>query len=577
MGYLKFLPLCVMTLILYPAAPAQAAEPSAYVIMLSAQISESPAKIRLQWPDPAPVGSYEVFRKSKNAASWEKVATLSGSATFYEDTNVAVGKAYEYRLIAKPNVESGFEMVLDFNNRIKHGYIFAGIKIPPVEFRGKVVLLVEAEQAAELETELETLKNDLVGDGWTVLRHDVPRDATPQSARALVQADYNADPSNVKAVFLLGHIPVLKYGHFTPDGHQDHLGSWPADAYYGSMAAQWDNIPVAPGKMQSKIPGEIQLQVGRVDFDNMPAFQKNATELLRQYLNKNNKYRIGQMRTTKDAFVSDGFGRGNLDNAAVYNGYKLFPTLWGTKARIDDGAWTQYLPHDTYTWGHINGGGGRASCGAAGGLLTTEHLASQNYGVIFWQSFGSYFGNWNTQNNFMRALLAMPDYGLTSAWTGRPHWFFHHMALGETIGYSTRLTQNNRGVLYAPSGGTGANDVHIALMGDPTLRMFPVLPPTNLQAKNVSGTTQLQWTASRDSKVARYYVYGASSPDGPYTRLGIAKGTNWTHESPGNTTHYMVRASKLTVTGSGSFYNLSQGNVASLSGVPGVREHLLHP
>jgi hypothetical protein len=564
MDYLRFLLLCVMALILYPASFARAGEPDAYVVSLSARVSESPAKIRLQWPDvTAPTGSHEVYRKNKNATSWTKIATLDGSATFYEDTNVVVGEAYEYKLISKPNAASGFDVVLDFNNRTRQGYIFAGIKVPATEFRGKVVLLVEAEQAAALKTELETLKNDLIGDGWTVLRHDVPRDATPQSARALVQADYNADPANVKAVFLLGRIPVLKYGYLSPDGHKEHLGPWPADAYYGSMAASWEDAPAADGKVQSTIPGEVQLQVGRVDFDNMPAFQKSATELLRQYLNKNHRYRIGKMTTTRDAFVSDGFGRGKLDNAAVYNGYKLFSALWGPKARIDDGAWPQYLPQNTYTWGHINGGGGPASCGAAGGMLTTNHLASQNFGVIFWQSFGSFFGNWNSQNNFMRALLAMPDYGLTNAWTGRPHWFFHHMALGETVGYSTRLTQNNKGALYAPSGGIGVNGVHIALMGDPTLRMFPVLPATNLRAENVSGTTELRWTASKDRGVTDYTIYGASSPDGPYTRLGVAKGTRWTHANLEGTKYYMVRASKLIETGSGSFYKLSQGAMAA--------------
>jgi len=33
--------------------------------------------------------------------------------------------------------------------------------------------------------------------------------------------------------------------------------------------------------------------------------------------------------------------------------------------------------------------------------------------------------------------------GLTCCLAGRPHWFCHNMALGETIGYSTRLTMNN--------------------------------------------------------------------------------------------------------------------------------------
>ena len=530
-------------------AVAQAAEPDKYIIMLSVKTSESPARIRLQWQGgSAPMNRYEVYRKRKNTTSWGKVsATLSGSATFYVDRNVAVGQAYEYRVVGtKPGMMSSIL-----------GYIYAGIKVPAVESRGKVVLLVEAEQAAALKTELETLENDLIGDGWAVLRHDVSRNATPESVRSLVQADYNADSTNVKAVFLLGHIPVFKSGSSaSPDGHADHKGPWPADVYYGTMTASWDNSPTI-------IPGEVQLQVGRVDFDNMPTFQKDATELLRQYLNKNHQYRIGQMVTTRDAFVSDGFGRGKLDNAAVYNGYRLFSTLWGNSARIDEGAWAQHLSHNTYTWGHINGGGNYVSVSAVGGSMSTSHLASQNHGIIFNQVFGSYLWNWDTQNNFMRAFLATPDHGLTSAWTGRPHWFFHHMALGETIGYSTQLTQNNKWI-YTPAGQIGAIRVHIALMGDPTLRMFPVLPATNLRARRVSRGTVLEWIASGDRAVSKYHVYGATSPNRPYKRLGTTKGTRWMHFNPGNTKYYMVRASKLTETGSGSFYNLSQGVVTRI-------------
>ena len=52
--------------------------------------------------------------------------------------------------------------------------------------------------------------------------------------------------------------------------------------------------------------------------------------------------------------------------------------------------------------------------------------------------FGSWLGDWDSEDNIMRAVLATPDYGLTCAWSGRPHWFLQHMALGEPIGFSTR-------------------------------------------------------------------------------------------------------------------------------------------
>lgn len=535
---------------LFPASVAQAAEPQEYVAMLSAQVSESPPAIELSWPaKPTPLDGYQVFRKDRDAQgsnAWSSLlATLPGTATSFTDTGVQVGQTYEYK------VQSGSYT----------GYIYSGIKRPVVEARGKIVLLVEAEQAAALTGELTTLKSDLIRDGWTVLRHDVSRTATPAEARAPVDADYNADPANVKAVFLIGHLPVFKSGNYAVDGHvPEHSIPWAADAYYGTPNDPWAGSP-------NYIPSEVKLAVGRVDFNDMPAFSKSATELLRQYLNKDHTYRIGQMTTTKDAYVGDGFGRGKIDNAAVNNGYKLFPTLWGPGARIDEGSWKTYLANETYTWGHINGPGGYQSTATDGGSLTTSAIAaSPNFGIIFSQSFGSYFGDWDNQNNLLRAFLATPGYGLTNAWTGRPNWFFHHMALGETIGFSTKVTQNNGG-WYSPTGITPRGR-QIALMGDPALRMYPVLPASDLHATAGTGGTQLTWTASADAGVTDYYVYGAAGPDGPYTRLGVTRSTSWTHANPGSTRYYMVRASALTTTGSGSFYNLSQGTTAETEVAP---------
>ena len=76
--------------------------------------------------------------------------------------------------------------------------------------------------------------------------------------------------------------------------------------------------------------------------------------------------------------------------------------------------------------------------------------------------------------NFLRAPLGSTTYTLTSSYGSRPHFFVHHMALGETIGFTTRLTQNNAGG-YEPVG-IGSRLVHTALHGDPTLRMHPVIP-----------------------------------------------------------------------------------------------------
>jgi hypothetical protein len=102
--------------------------------------------------------------------------------------------------------------------------------------------------------------------------------------------------------------------------------------------------------------------------------------------------------------------------------------------------------------------------------------------------------------------------------------------------------------------------------------MHIVAPPANLvAAANGSGGVNLSWNASSDT-VLGYYVYRATNAAGPFTRLNatVITGTNYT-DSLSAATNYMVRAVKLEVSGSGSYYNASQGlfqTVSIPSGLP---------
>ena len=135
------------------------------------------------------------------------------------------------------------------------------------------------------------------------------------------------------------------------------------------------------------------------------------------------------------------------------------------------------------------------------------------------------------------------------------------MALGNPIGYSARLTQNNhRDGLYQNQMNNGAAQIHIALMGDPSLRMHVVAPPTRLVAGRHDREVTLDWLASDDSLIG-YHVYRARTPKGPFTRLTHAaiKGTSFIDPDPMLAVTYMVRGLKLESSGSGTYYNLSQG------------------
>ena len=111
-----------------------------------------------------------------------------------------------------------------------------------------------------LATQLTQLQGDLEGDGWKVLRHDVSRTAYPDAIKPIIVSDYNNDPANVKAVFLVGHVPVPYSGSQAPDGHGDHVGAWGADGYYGEVNGTWTDATVTATGVQDarniNIPGD---------------------------------------------------------------------------------------------------------------------------------------------------------------------------------------------------------------------------------------------------------------------------------------------------------------------------------
>ena len=559
---------------------AQAQAVSNYAVRVSAAVEDSAPIITLTWPADANASDYTVYRKFRDEAQWAQIAALSANAVSFVDTNVAVGVGYEYR-ISKSTPGYGGE-----------GYIYTGIMMPLQESRGRIILIVENTLATTLMAELGRLQQDLVGDGWTVLRHDVARmavDATNQSSsvwagrsnelanvKAFITADYSADPTNTKAVFLFGRVPVPYSGALNPDSHADHSGAWPTDVFYADVDGAWPDSTVsrtvASDLRNHNVPGDgkfdpsrfsptpsLELQVGRVDLSNLTAFSKSELELLRQYLNKDHAFRCGTTAVARRGLIDDQLGLSTGEPLAV-NGWRNFAAFFGASNTFA-ADWLTALNTQSYLWGYGCGAGSFTSCS---GVATTAQLATSDPQVVFTMFFGSYFGDWDSQNNFLRASLATTNYTLTSVWAGRPNWQFHHMALGETIGFSTLVTENSDGAYQA---GSFRAYVHMGLMGDPTLRMHIVAPPSALVVKtNGVGGVNLNWNASPDAVIG-YHVYRATNAAGPFTRLNGSLLTSTNYTDPVVTTNvYMVRAVKLEVSGSGSYYNASQGIFQDLAG-----------
>jgi uncharacterized repeat protein (TIGR02543 family) len=531
-------------------------------IQVMAAVQVSTPQITLTWPTKGLANPITVYRKAKGATSWgTAIATLASDATSYVDSTVEVETGYEYM------VHQG----ASYSASNPQGYVYAGINLPAVHARGKVVLLVAENQVAGLGKTLSTLTLDLVGDGWQVIRHDIHPFSSPSSVKDLVKADYDADPTNVKAVYIFGHVPVPYSGCIAPDGHGDHVGAWPADGYYGDMNGTWTdtvNYSTGTGRVtnvagdgkfdQSTFSGvnALELYVGRVDLYNMPAFALSETQLLSQYINKAHAFRVGTSGAAVRGLVEDNF---NFGEGFSQSGWRVASLVGAANIAAKD---FSTLTADDHLWAYGAGSGGWTS---AGGIATTADFAASTYKAMFYMLFGSYFGDWDVQNSFLRAPLGNPTYGLTNVWAGRPHWFFHHMGLGETVGYA-HLPATTSGI-YAS--GSSTTQVHIALMGDPTLRLKYVKPPTSVMPVAEDGSVDLAWTASAEpGGVAGYHVYRAASMDAPFTRLtaSLVVGVTFHDDAPllGRNI-YQVRAIKLEETPySGSYYNNSIGAFATV-------------
>lgn len=482
-----------------------------------------------------------------------------GAATGWTDASVAVGARYEYWFQRAGSVPG-------------NGFATAGIEAVPIEHRGKLLLLVDATQVAGLGSRLDRLIADLVGDGYEVLRHDVPPGATVASVKATILASVAALPGQVKTVFLLGHIPVPYSGSLAPDGHGDHHGAWPADGYYGEIDGIWTDVSVSntsaarpqnhnvpgDGKFdQSLLPSDVDLAVGRVDFADMPAFAAGETALLASYLDKNHDYRHKNFTCAAQAVVDDNFGWFSGEAFAA-TAWRAFSALVGNGSTIAaDYFTTLNVPAGPgHIWSYGCGGGSFTSASGIGSTATFATAANRS---VFTILFGSYFGDWDSTNNFLRAALCS-GLTLTNAWAGRPHWQFHPMGLGESIGQCARLSQND-----TTASGYGARFVHVALMGDPTLRQHVIAPPTGVTVTDAWPAATIAWTSSADA-VAGYHVYRAAASTGPFTRLTAVPVVGASFVDPAalsGPSTYMVRALRLEVVPTGSYWNLSQGAFAS--------------
>lgn len=526
------------------------------ILPLDGHIVESGEAVELNWfdADPPRVGSVTVNRRlygQTGGQSWQTIATNLGPVMRYTDRSISPGKAYEYQVLRTAR------------DIIDVGYWLSGTKLPARDRRGTAYLIVDETIAAEIAPRLQRFERDLIGDGWRVLRHHVPRGGgtdlnTLKKAVKIKEwlvAQFHEDPFGQHAVVLVGHVPLVKSGNAAPDGHEPT--ALETDLFYADMDGQWRALRTGT-LAHNTIPGDfIEMPIGRIDFSNVSETNRDKEiHHIRAYFDKNHHWRRGVIGDLREAYGQNNHLR--VEQAALRN-------VVGQNA-ITKGGHHDVGGQKPWLWGVDFGS-------YKGSLYATEY----DIRAVFALNFGSAKQKIGTPFNPMTALLAEPWYALAVGWGARPAWWLHHMALGGTVGEMHRRTVNNgaralpyrESMDYFPTGRyLWRNPVWVNLLGDPTLRAFPLRPPDRVSLQTTESGVLLSWRASPDPDVTGYRVYRAAGDSALFedlTRAGAVSGATFTDDSPVTNARYMVRAEGLKKVYAGSFYTLSQGAFAESS------------
>lgn len=542
MAVVRFVIVCALFV---GVAPAQVPPARKVAIQLFVYVdrSVSPPLAVLRWKhDPDYQDSYSVLVRQRGIDPQFSLAGtiapgVSDSLEF--TTSITEGVLYEFGVLNR--------FTRTVNNQqvqfIAAGYACVGVDVPIPPYRGRVLLVIDSTVASPLEQALAQLTTQLDREGWRVDRTLVPR-AESFSASAVRQTKdsirtwYNRGNVDEPAtVFLIGRVAVPYSGLYyngqyvpPPDGHNpDHRGAWPCDGYYGVLSESgWSdaiadtagvvrqenrNLP-SDGKFDNVLfPSALSIRIGRVDFYNLPRLVPQGTTsrdaelvMLSDYLQRDLAYRTGLRTYKRAALIDDNFP--TYAELFARSGWISFlPNVGAANVRAEK--WFPTLDTSDRLFAY---GCGAGSYTSASGIGNVADFAQRRVNAAFTMLFGSYFGDWDSQNNLMRVALARG--ALTCSWSGRPVWYLHPMAAGETIGDIALMVQNFSPFagqsIYVTSYAQGW--VHVALLGDPTLRVQVdqhVAPPRSLVIRQEGRRIELSWEPPfiPSDSIVGYYVY----------------------------------------------------------------------
>lgn len=528
--------------------------------------SASDLKFTFDWAADTNSLRYNISRKELNDSSFGRPIVLPGDATSYIDSTVKPGIHYEYK------IENYQTEISAFN------YISAGVDLP-INKKSSILILVADNTTLPqnfdrykelLQTEMKAVYVKEVQASLDFNKEKI------LSVKNLIRETRNKD-NELKYVLLIGNVPIPYSGNYSPDGHTEHIGAWPADVWYAELDGVWTDSIIdadsAAAQRQHNIPNDgkfdnyylpspSELIIARIDFRNLSAFTESEDELLERYFNKNIRYRTAEYQPKEKAFISDGFREyGGYPATFLYN---QFASLFGS-SQITLKNMRDSMSSGNYSMAYACAPGGYNSVFLT---LYTEELAQKPYDAVFLCCFGSWLADWDSENNLLRGAIASQPSILCSWFGNRPQVPLHNLGLGNTIGEQIYVAQNNK-MLYEYWYNAVSRGVHLNLMGDPTLKLRHVAMPSNLESSVEQSSFNFKWTASDNAEYYNLYVSNESGMLGDLVNQSPILGTTYkVNILRSGKSYYTLKAVQKVITKNGSYYEESSGIRDSLEYYP---------
>lgn len=387
---------------------------------------------------------------------------------------------------------------------------------------GKTLILVDFKIQNEIKQELNDYIHTLEKSG---IKCDLRRtqraeefDAKKvQQTMAIVQ-EYHKDNPDLENIIIIGRVPFAMSGHYTPDGHRtESYGAWPTDLFYAINsktlwqdssidttpppdAFPWHHNIKADGKFDpGYLPNDVEINIGRIDMYNLPAFEESEAQLIKRYFQKNKNFRTGTITPENNAILDDGWGntyREKFSTEAIINYNAIFGENNYQKMKS-----RTIMDKESYLffWGGASGG-----TNSIFDIVYTDEISNQNFNAVFNTVFGSRAVEWSVEDNIMRAIIASEPMALTARWGVRPFFYNFPMGVGKTIGYCHTFSANNT---YLLSHGTPVfhRTIHQTLIGDPTLKMYY---PAQINFKSITKLNdEITFEWDKQDNAVGYNIY----------------------------------------------------------------------